>query len=86
MLNDEQLPHKHYLFCFFCMWHEVKQCQRLLHSAISQALKLATLSSLLTSLMFLQVAFSNVIAVGWNTYLSWASHHSPSSSSPLEPV
>lgn len=34
----------------------------------------------------LQVAFSNVIAVGWNTYLSWASHHSPSTSSPVEPL
>ena len=28
----------------------------------------------------LQVAFSNVVAVGWNTYLSWASHHSATSS------
>lgn len=31
----------------------------------------------------LQVAFSNVVAVGWNTYLSWASHHSAASDSPV---
>ena len=34
----------------------------------------------LTILSGMQVGFSNIIAVAWNTYLSWASHNSAASS------